>query len=112
MHTYKEENIRLKREIELIRAGAQVPSSVTGPVSSELVEDLRRELAVLKARNESLQNELMNQELELKTANMSLREKCNDQSVNLGKYILFYIYLNVILYFLDDKNERIKCFVC
>ncbi|TMW48568.1 hypothetical protein DOY81_006357, partial [Sarcophaga bullata] len=81
LHTYKEENIRLKREIELIRAGAPVPASVGGAVSSELVEELRRELAVLKARNESLQNELMNQELELKAANMNLREKCNDQAM-------------------------------
>lgn len=59
-----------------------MPASVGGAVSSELVEELRRELAVLKARNESLQNELMNQELELKAANMNLREKCNDQAVN------------------------------
>lgn len=82
MHTYKEENIRLKREIELIRSGAPVPNSVVaGAASSELVEELRRELAVLKARNESLQNELMSQEVELKTANMNLREKCNDQAV-------------------------------
>ncbi|XP_037822960.1 LOW QUALITY PROTEIN: homer protein homolog 2-like [Lucilia sericata] len=81
LHTYKEENIRLKREIELIRAGAPVPASVGGAASNELVEELRRELAVLKARNESLQNELMNQELELKTANLNLREKCNDQAM-------------------------------
>ncbi|XP_005177424.1 homer protein homolog 2 isoform X1 [Musca domestica] len=82
LHTYKEENIRLKREIELIRSGAPVPNSVVaGAASSELVEELRRELAVLKARNESLQNELMSQEVELKTANMNLREKCNDQAM-------------------------------
>lgn len=90
MHTYKEENIRLKREIELIRAGAPVPASVGGAASSELVEELRRELAVLKARNESLQNELRNQEMELKTANMNLRDKSNDQTVSTIKLFKGY----------------------
>lgn len=73
-----------------MRAGAPVPNSVVGGASTELVEELRREMAVLKARNESLQNELLNQELELKTANMNLREKCNDQAVSKSLKILLY----------------------
>lgn len=83
-----------------MRAGAPVPNSVVGGASTELVEELRREMAVLKARNESLQNELLNQELELKTANMNLREKCNDQAVSKSQKILSYNLTNNIYLFL------------
>lgn len=83
-----------------MRAGAPVPNSVVGGASTELVEELRREMAVLKARNESLQNELLNQELELKTANMNLREKCNDQAVSKSQKILSYNFTNNVYLFL------------
>lgn len=83
-----------------MRAGAPVPNSVVGGASTELVEELRREMAVLKARNESLQNELLNQELELKTANMNLREKCNDQAVSKSQNILSYNLTNKVYLFL------------
>lgn len=78
LHTYKEENIRLKREMELLRVGAGGGSGAGGATEDEL----RREVAALKARTETLQAELLQHEIELKTANMSLREKCNDQTVS------------------------------
>lgn len=78
LHTYKEENIRLKREMELLRVGGGAGSGTGGATEDEL----RREVAALKARTETLQTELLQHEIELKTANMSLREKCNDQTVS------------------------------
>lgn len=78
LHTYKEENIRLKREMELLRVGAGGGAGSGGATEDEL----RREVAALKARTETLQTELLQHEIELKTANMSLREKCNDQTVS------------------------------
>lgn len=78
LHTYKEENIRLKREMELLRVGGGAGSGAGGATEDEL----RREVAALKARTETLQTELLQHEIELKTANMSLREKCNDQTVS------------------------------
>ncbi|KAH8393471.1 hypothetical protein KR200_001343 [Drosophila serrata] len=80
LHTYKEENIRLKRDMELLRVGGGGAGAVAG--SGGVTEDeLRREVATLKARTEQLQAELLQNELELKSANMSLREKCNDQTL-------------------------------
>ncbi|XP_037961037.1 homer protein homolog 2 isoform X2 [Teleopsis dalmanni] len=80
LHTYKEENIRLKREMELLRTGITVPGG-PGAGGGEIAEDLRREITLLKGRIESLENELMNQELELKAANTSLRDKSNEQAI-------------------------------
>lgn len=48
----------------------------------EIAEDLRREIGLLKGRIEGLEKELMTQEVELKAANLSLKDKCNDQSVS------------------------------
>lgn len=80
LHTYKEENIRLKREMELMRVSGGVGGG--GSAAGGATEDeLRREVAALKARTETLQTELLQHEIELKTANMNLREKCNDQTV-------------------------------
>ncbi|XP_053957390.1 homer protein homolog 2 isoform X1 [Anastrepha ludens] len=80
LHTYKEENIRLKRELDVIRAGGggSVASGASG--GGEIAEDLRREIGLLKGRIESLENELMSQEIELKAANMSLRDKSLDHN--------------------------------
>lgn len=77
MHTYKEENIRLKREMEVLRQGLGVAGG-----GGEIADDLRREIGLLKGRIEALEKELMNQEIELKAANKSLKDKCNDQTVN------------------------------
>jgi len=78
LHTYKEENIRLKRDMEQLCVGGGVVAAAGGGATED---ELRREVATLKARTEQLQKELMQQELELKSANISLREKSNDQTV-------------------------------
>uniref|UniRef100_A0A1A9VZX9 WH1 domain-containing protein n=1 Tax=Glossina brevipalpis TaxID=37001 RepID=A0A1A9VZX9_9MUSC len=80
LHTYKEENIRLKRELELMRSSGAVSSGGTGN-NSDLTEELNRELANLKARNESLEVELINQGLQLKTANLNLKDS-NNQNIS------------------------------
>lgn len=76
LHTYKEENIRLKRDMDGLRQG--VPGGGGG---NEIADDLRREIGLLKGRIEALEKELMSQEIELKAANKSLKDKCNDQSM-------------------------------
>ncbi|KAH8415195.1 hypothetical protein KR215_008165, partial [Drosophila sulfurigaster] len=80
LHTYKEENIRLKREMDLLRVGGAA-GGASGAAGGATEDELRREVAALKARTETLQAELLQHELELKTANMNLREKCNDQTL-------------------------------
>ncbi|XP_055387892.1 homer protein homolog 2 isoform X2 [Condylostylus longicornis] len=80
LHTYKEENMRLKREIDNFMQSGITPST-TCTSNTEVAEDLRREVGLLKGRIESLEKELKTQELELKAANKSLKDKCNDQSI-------------------------------
>lgn len=66
--------------MDLLRVGGGGVGVASG--SGGATEDeLRREVATLKARTEQLQTELLQQEIELKSANISLREKCNDQTV-------------------------------
>lgn len=98
LHTYKEENIRLKREMDGIKGGAGIPVSAG---SNELVDDLRREIVLLKGRIESLEKELMTQEMELKTANLSLKDKNNDQSVTKQFYRPSHLQLS-----------NLRCFIC
>jgi len=63
---------------QLCAGGGGVPATAGGAAEDEL----RREVATLKARTEQLQKELLQQEIELKSANLSLREKSNDQTVS------------------------------
>lgn len=85
LHSYKEENQRLKlryQELEASKTGASTGgSAVPNAASTELTEDLRREITLLKSRIEDLEKELVNQEIELKAANKSLKEKQNDPTV-------------------------------
>ncbi|XP_058062619.1 homer protein homolog 1 [Anopheles bellator] len=83
LHSYKEENQRLKLRYQDIEAAAKgagtaAPAAPGGTVSTELTEELRREIVSLKSRIEGLEGDLMNQEVELKAANKSLKEKQND----------------------------------
>uniref|UniRef100_A0A1A9ZVV1 WH1 domain-containing protein n=1 Tax=Glossina pallidipes TaxID=7398 RepID=A0A1A9ZVV1_GLOPL len=87
LHTYKEENIRLKRELELMRSSGAGSSGGTGN-NTDLTEELNRELANLKARNESLEMELMNQGLQLKTANLNLKDTNNQNMAKLSELIV------------------------
>ncbi|EDW36944.1 GL25967 [Drosophila persimilis] len=81
LHTYKEENIRLKREMDLMRVGGGAGAAAAAAAGGATEDELRREVAALKARTEQQQAELLQQELELKTVNLTLREKCNDQTL-------------------------------
>lgn len=49
--------------------------------SEALTDDLRKEISLLKNRIEGLEKELMNQEMELKTAKISLKDKNNDPTI-------------------------------
>lgn len=46
-----------------------------------LTDDLRREITLLKGRIEGLERDLVNQEVELKAAKVSLKDKNNDPMV-------------------------------
>lgn len=61
-----------------------------------MTDDLRREITLLKSRIEGLEKELMNQEVELKAAKMSLKDKNNDPTVkNLSQvFQQFSLHLN------------------
>lgn len=49
--------------------------------SDALTDDLRREITLLKNRIEGLERDLGNQEIELKAAKVSLKDKNNDPMV-------------------------------
>lgn len=87
LHSYKEENQRLKiryQELEASKGSSSTGSSaVPNAAGTELTEEFRREITLLKSRIEDLEKELMNQEIELKAANKSLKEKQNDPTVCL-----------------------------
>lgn len=83
LHSYKEENQRLKLRYQDLEAGKGVPpgnaaAAAAAAGASEITEELRREIVSLKTRIEGLEAELMNQEVELKAANKSLKDKQND----------------------------------
>lgn len=88
LHQYKEENLRLKREMEAMKPMVGGGSGGGGAAAAnEINEDMRIEIIKLKSHIISLEKEMQshNQELELKTSKMNLRDKNNDQSVS---YIL------------------------
>lgn len=75
LHTYKEENIRMKARIQEMEGCSKD--------GGEMADDLRKEVISLKGKIESLESELKNQEIELRGANMSLKDRSNDQSVKV-----------------------------
>lgn len=81
LHTYKEDNIRLKRELEMVKVSS---GSAVATESNDQNEELRREIIILKTRIQSLEKDLMNQEIELKAANNSLKDRSNDHSVSFS----------------------------
>lgn len=72
LHSYKEENQRLKLRIQ------DLENAKGGLPSDALTEDLKKEIASLKSRIEGLEKELMSQEAELKAAKVNLKDKNND----------------------------------
>lgn len=92
LHTYKEENLRLKRDIDAVKPNA----ATSGGGATEINEEMRRETILLKSRIQSLEKEMLSTEIELKAANKSLKEKSNDQSVSFCFSIIverFYLIL-------------------
>lgn len=92
LHTYKEENMLLKRELDNIRSsnnnncnsgtiesagGAMGGTSGKSSQNSMEIEELNRELTTLKARNESLEMELLNQQ----AMQMKLNTNSKDNNV-------------------------------
>lgn len=59
LQTYKEENIRLKREIEMIKKSS----------GGDIVDGLYYEINALKSKNEMLEKELQSKDQELKQGN-------------------------------------------
>lgn len=92
LHSYKEENQRLKVRLQ------DLENAKSGSISSNdaLTDDLRREISILKNRIEGLEKELMNQEIELKAAKVSLKDKNNDPMIkNLsGLFQQFTLHLS------------------
>lgn len=95
LHSYKEENQRLKLRLQELE-NSKSSGSVSG--SEALTDDLRKEISILKGRIEGLEKELMNQEVELKAAKNSLKDKNNDPMVkNLSVlFQQFSLHLNDI----------------
>lgn len=82
LQAYKEENYRMKNQLSGDTTNNNNNGGGCGGVGGGVItEDLRKETVLLKGRIESLESELKGQELELKAANLSLRDKSNDPSV-------------------------------
>lgn len=87
LHSYKEDNQRLKiryQELETSKGSNTATGSAGSAANTgntEMADELRREISLLKSRIEDLEKELMNQEIELKAANKSLKDKQNDPTV-------------------------------
>lgn len=78
LHTYKEENLRLKREMDAMKpigAGSSVNN-----IANDASEEMRIEIIRLKSQILSLEKDM--NELELKSSKSNIRDKSNEQSVS------------------------------
>ena len=94
LHSYKEENQRLKLRYQELEASK---GNTASNDINDINEELKREISLLKTRIEGLEKELMNQEIELKAANKTLKDKQNDPTVNLH-------FNNLITYVIIDLH--------
>jgi homer len=81
LHSYKEENQRYKQRHQ------ELENSKAASGNHDASDDLRREITLLKSRIESLEKEMMNQEIELKVANKNLKDKNNDPTVSFNVHM-------------------------
>lgn len=81
LHSYKEENQRLKVRYQELEASKSANNAGANVSSTELADELRREIALLKTKIEDSEKQLMKQDVELKAANKSLKDKQNDPTV-------------------------------
>lgn len=79
LHTYKEENLRLKRDMDAMK-----PIASTGN-GGELNEEMRIEIIKLKSHIITLEKDIhsRDQEFDMRLAKMSMKDKNNDQSVSV-----------------------------
>lgn len=92
LHTYKEENLRLKREMDAMK-----PTGASGSGNNavnEVNEEMRIEIIRLKSNILSLEKDM--NELELKSSKLSIRDKSNEQSVSSKKKKIYYVTLPVV----------------
>lgn len=76
LHTYKEENLRLKREMDAMKP---ITSGGGNNAVNEINEDMRIEIIKLKSHIITLEKEI--QELEVKASKSNTKDKSNEQSV-------------------------------
>lgn len=76
LHTYKEENLRLKREMDAMKS---ISSGGSGNAVNETNEDMRIEIIKLKSHIITLEKE--KQELEIKASKSNVKDKSNEQNV-------------------------------
>lgn len=74
LHTYKEENLRLKREMDAMKPLGG------GNAVNEHNEEMRIENIKLKSRIITLEKEI--QELQIKASKSNVKDKSNEQSVS------------------------------
>lgn len=105
LHAYKEENQRLKiklQEIEGSKGGKNAESDAS--------EDLRKEISILKGRIEGLEKDLSNQEVELKAAKISLKDKTSDPLLTKNFLTLFQQFSIHLSDMQDVHKEMDKIF--
>lgn len=89
LHTYKEENLRLKREMDAMKP---IGGVIGG--NNEVNEDMRIEIIKLKSHIITLEKEI--QELEIKASKSNVKDKRNEQSVCTVVAIDIHSFINYI----------------
>lgn len=88
--------MRLKRDIDSIKPNAG-GAGASAANATENSDELRREVALLKGRVQTLEKELMNAEIELRAAKKELKEKAGDNSVSVAlNFIQIRFVLNIL----------------
>lgn len=83
LHTYKEENLRLKREMDAMKPiGAGGGGGSGKNNASDGSEEMRIEIIRLNSQILSMEKEM--NELELKSSKSNIRDKSNEQSVSFS----------------------------
>lgn len=85
LQSYKEENQRLKiryQDLEISKEAVATSSSDSSlALGNAETDELRKEIILQRSKIESLESDIMKQEIELKAANKSLKEIQNDPMV-------------------------------
>lgn len=79
LHTYKEENLRMKRDMDAMK-----PAGGGGSAAGGDEDMLRRDILLLRNRVQTLEKDLQSGELELKGAQKQLKERPTEGNVSGG----------------------------